>query len=249
MEGEILRGLHRLGWSSAGSGRAGLPVASRTDRGVSARGNAVLLDVPLPAGPLLRGLNGFAPDLFFRAAHAVQDGFRPRAAIGRTYRYFEPRRGHDPHLWGREARAFTGRVDVRSLGRGLPSEHPVWRDVSAVRVGTEGDWMVIEIVAPSFVWGMVRKVIAALRAVEAGRLSPERLRAALRGEARLTLPLAEPERLVLWEVSYPFAFEHSFDRWTVQQRRFWTEEAEAARLRYELASRIAPEPLGPDPSP
>ena len=60
----------------------------------------------------------------------------------------------------------------------------------------------MEIRAPSFVWGMVRKIVAALREYDTGRLTLARLEAALAGRVRLTLPMAEPEGLVLWEVEY-----------------------------------------------
>ncbi len=75
----------------------------------------------------------------------------------------------------------------------------------------EPEGWVIEVRAPSFVWGMVRKIVAALREVDAGRLGLETLSAALGGEGRVALPLAEPEPLVLWDVEYPIA-------WTVH----WT---------------------------
>ncbi|MCI4322345.1 MAG: hypothetical protein L3K05_08590, partial [Thermoplasmata archaeon] len=64
-------------------------MASRTDRGVSARGNALALTSPLPGAGLLRALNGLRPEIFFTAATEVEEAFRPRAARSRTYRYWE----------------------------------------------------------------------------------------------------------------------------------------------------------------
>jgi len=61
----------------------------------------------------------------------------------------------------------------------------------------------IEVRAPSFVWGMVRKIVGALREVDRAHLSLAQLAAAIRGEERLMLPLAEPDGLVLWSVEYP----------------------------------------------
>jgi tRNA U38,U39,U40 pseudouridine synthase TruA len=85
--------------------------------------------------------------------------------------------------------------------------HPVRRVIESVTVSVDGDGLVVEVTAPSFVWGMVRKIVAALREVVASRLSLTELEAALRGERRLTVPLAEPEPLVLWEVAYPIDWE------------------------------------------
>ena len=97
----------------------------------------------------------------------------------------------------------------------------------------------VEVRAPSFVWGMVRKIVASFREVEAGRVSVDRLEAALHGRARLTLPMAEPERLVLWEVEYPSPWHY---RWTGPNRH-QSEWERAARddlwSRQELLDELA----------
>ena len=57
VEGELLRGLVRLGVvPSADAAR--VAVASRTDRGVSARANAFVLSTDLPSRVLLRSSTG-----------------------------------------------------------------------------------------------------------------------------------------------------------------------------------------------
>ena len=164
---------------------------------------------------LLRALNGIAPDIWFTATTEVSDEFRVRKASRRVYRYFEPAPGHDFEAWQETARRFAGSVDVRSLGRGLPTATPVWRSIESVTVTLRAGGAMVEVRAPSFVWGMVRKIISALREVEAGRVSKTQLESALRGRTRLTLPLAEPERLVLWDVEYPILWQH---RWTGPNR-------------------------------
>jgi tRNA pseudouridine38-40 synthase len=201
VEGEIRRGLLRSG-AAADSSTLSLSVASRTDRGVSARANALVVESPLAGPALLRTLNGIDPDLFFTAAAAVPDEFRVRRAVRRTYRYFEASPARDPARRREAAALFAGEVDVRSLGRAIPTAAPAWRRVESVTLREVPGGSVIEVRAPSFVWGMVRRVVAALREVDDGHLSIARLRSALDGTVRLTLPLAEPEPLVLWEVEY-----------------------------------------------
>jgi tRNA pseudouridine38-40 synthase len=209
VEGEILEVLRSNGLVPGETRH--LEVASRTDRGVSARANALALDSTLDAPALLGQLNGIAPDIFFTATAPFPFPARIRAARRRRYRYYET-----PALMRRteyrEALAvFPGTIDVRSVGRGLPSAVPAIRPVEIARIagGTGGPW--VEIVAPSFVWGMVRKIVGACREVVAGRLTIDRLRRALEGAERLTLPLAEPEPLVLWEVEY-------VEPWTTEWR-------------------------------
>jgi tRNA pseudouridine38-40 synthase len=203
VEGELLRGLVRLRVVSSAEA-ARVAVASRTDRGVSARANAFALSTDIPGGVLLRSLNGISTELIFSAAAPVPEEFRARGAARRTYRYFEPVGMHRLERWERAARLFSGTVDVRSFGRGLPTGAPVPRSIESVTVTPIEGGLVVEVRAPSFVWGMVRKIIAALREYDAGRLTLARLEAALKGEVRLTLPTVEPEGLVLWEVEYPF---------------------------------------------
>lgn len=186
-------------------------VASRTDRGVSARANALALRSPLPGLTLLRTLNGIDPNLFFTAARAIPEDYRVRRAVRRTYRYFEATPPHDVVRRAEAAALFSGEVDVRSVGRAIPSARAVRRPIESVSVLPVPGGAVIEVRAPAFVWGMVRKIVAALREVDAGRLSIARLRAALDGTERLTLPMAEPEPLVLWEVDYELP-------WTVTWR-------------------------------
>jgi tRNA pseudouridine(38-40) synthase len=182
---------------------------------VSAVGNALALTSERAGPVLLRVLNGVAPEIFFTAATPLPEGFRVRAAVRRVYRYFEPAEGRDPERWKAAAALFAGRVDVRSLGRAMPSQAPVWRKVESVLVQPRGEVLVVEIRAPSFVWGMVRKIVAALRWVDEGKLPAHRLALALAGEERLTLPMAEPERLLLWDVEYPFPWTL---RWTGPHR-------------------------------
>lgn len=248
VEGEIRRGLGRPGLV-ASAADARLEVASRTDRGVSAVGNALALSSERTGPALLRALNGISPEIFFTAATPAPDGLRVRQAVRRVYRYYEPVRDHAIERWRAAARLISGRVDVRSLGRGVPSGAPIWRPVESVRVDARPGLFVVEVRAPSFVWGMVRKIVGALRAVDRGRLSTERLSAALAGRERLTLPMAEPERLLLWDVEYPVPWSV---RWTGPNRdqaRWWraSEEALVARTNLLGAVREAGGPFAPEP--
>lgn len=202
IEGTIRDGLGKRGVAPTPHA-AQLEVASRTDRGVSARANVLALSSELSGSALLRRLNTVSPAMFFTAISPAPAEFRVRRASRRVYRFFDPTPAQRPETWVRAAERLRGRVDVRSLGRGLPSHSPVWRTIERVTVDPFGEGRRVEVVAASFVWGMVRKIVGALREIDAGRLSLPRLEAALAGQERLTLPMAEPDGLVLWDVAYP----------------------------------------------
>jgi tRNA pseudouridine38-40 synthase len=238
VEGEILRGLVRPRIVPTAA-RAELEVASRTDRGVSAVGNALAVSTDRPGPILLRALNGISPEIFFTAAAPLPEGFRVRAAARRVYRYFEPAGDHDLGQWQTAARLFAGTLDVRSLGRGLTYSAPVLRTVESVRVEPHGDLLLVEVRAPSFVWGMVRKIVAALRAVDRGQLTLSRLSGALAGRDRLTLPMAEPERLLLWDVQYPFPWSLPWSGPNRHQARVWKSYREALSVRANVLEAIA----------
>jgi tRNA pseudouridine38-40 synthase len=204
VEGDIRAGLVGIG---ARVLDPDVEVASRTDRGVSARGNALALTSRLGGVPLLRALNGIAADVWFTAATPIPEAFVVRRARRRVYRYFEHGRGAPDRRIEEAVRLLEGRIDVRSFGRDLSRSSPVWREVEAVTVTSAGAGWVVEVRAPSFVWGMVRKIVAALRAVDEGRLTPALLGRVVGGEKRLSLPMAEPEPLVLWDVEYDLPWE------------------------------------------
>ncbi|MCI4335843.1 MAG: tRNA pseudouridine(38-40) synthase TruA [Thermoplasmata archaeon] len=239
VEGEILGALREHRQFGAHAPRT-LPVASRTDRGVSARGNALALESDLTASRLLRTLNGLVPDVFFTHAVEVEGGFLPRRAAGRTYRYLEPIGDHEVGRWRALAKGFVGSFDVRSFGRGLPADRPTVRTLTRADVTQEGEWLVVELEGRSFVWGMVRKIIAALDAAESGALSEASLEAARRGDRRLALPLAEPEGLILWEVHYPFGWGAEPAALSRPQQRFWDDQRLRGARRSAVLSRVAP---------
>jgi tRNA pseudouridine38-40 synthase len=247
VEGEIRSGLVRLGISEDAD-EAKLAVSSRTDRGVSARGNALALTSSLPPSALLRALNGISPEIWFTHLAEVPDGFRPRAASQRWYRYWERPAQQVPPAWAAASRAFSGRIDVRSFGRDVPAARPTHRDVDSVEPTVDDGWLVLDVRARSFVWGMVRKIVAALREVEAGALTVAELREAIAGERRLTLPLAEPDRLVLWETSYPIEWTVERLTRTAHQERHLRAAVLAAAARHEIRPRIHGGPARGEPA-
>jgi tRNA pseudouridine(38-40) synthase len=222
---------------------AQLEVASRTDRGVHARANALAITSHLGGGALLTALNGISPHVFFTAAREVPVGFSVRTARARWYRYFEPSESTHLDRWRAAAQLFRGHVDVRSFGAGVPLEAPVWRKIDRVSVRPVHGLLQIDVHAPSFVWKEVRKIVGALRAHDRGRVPLSRLRQGIEGRRRLSLPLAEPDRLILWEVQYdePWTFAVAGAH-RGRYGRAVMDARHAARVRAAVLEGLRPEP-------
>ena len=239
VEGEILSGLSRMHLSLAES-RPRIEVASRTDRGVSARSNAMTLVSKLPGPTLLRALNGIAPDIVFRRAAPVPLEFKVRKPIRRVYRFYEPGPIRSLKVWRNAARVLRGAVDVRTFGRGFSADSPVLRNIDRLTIRpTPPSGIQLEVVAKAFVWGMVRKMMAALREVDEGRLSLDALAQAARGVKRLTLPMADPEGLVLYSVEYPVRWTAHAELFTRYQLEHFASERKQCRARGAVLTTVA----------
>ncbi len=249
MEGTIRSRVVRLGIARSAED-ARIDVASRTDAGVSARANLLTLASDLAGPALLRALNGTAADVFFNAAREVDEGFRVRSATYRVYRYYLPGRSDRAQRLEAGARILGSSVDARTFGRGIPADRASLRPIDSIRVevGARGIW--VEVRAPSFVWGMVRKIVGGLLEWEGGRLSSEELRAAAAGEHRRSLPLAPPDALILWEVGHAGPWEFRFEQARRHQRRHLAEAMRRAEARiHVLGALTAPGIAGSSPGP
>jgi tRNA pseudouridine38-40 synthase len=245
VEGEILGGVVRCGIAPS-PGAVELEVASRTDRGVSARGNVLALTSRLSGPAVLRALNGIAPEIFFYEATEMPESLRVRAARTREYRYFlfEP----EPALsaWSALLPMFVGRpIDVRSFARGVPAGSPCWRTLERLTLERAPWGGVLRVEARGFLWGMVRKIVAALASSARGELSHQDLARALAGELRLSVPLAAPEPLVLWNVEYGIPFDHRTVHRTRSQQRYLAGALEHARGRAVVLPSLDPGPSEP----
>jgi len=169
--------------------------AGRTDAGVHATGQVIAFSYAgrLAAAELTEALNGLLPpDVAIRGVRRAAQGFHPRyAARYREYRYtvwngprsplrertaLRVRTNLDVDAMARAATAFEGRHDFSAFGGADPQ--PV-RNVHRVRVRREGKLITIDVRADAFLRGMVRRIVAALLAVGAGKMDDTTVIAAL----------------------------------------------------------------------
>lgn len=169
--------------------------AGRTDAGVHATGQVIAFSYAgrLSAAELMEALNGLLPtDVAIRDLRRAPRDFHPRyAARYREYRYtvwngppsplreraaFRVRNHLDVDAMARAATTFVGRHDFSAFGGADPQ--PV-RNVHRVRVRRAGNRITIDVRADAFLRGMVRRMVAALLAVGAGRMDETSVATAL----------------------------------------------------------------------
>jgi tRNA pseudouridine38-40 synthase len=206
-----------------------LVCAGRTDRGVHAWGQVVSLDLA-PGVDLNRMhralLKLCGPELVVREVTEVAADFHARfSAIGRTYRYtvlnrplpdpflartsWHVARPLDIHLLVLACDPFLGEHDFTAFCR-RPKVGPGEEPASLVRRVRRAAWtdlgdgvLRFEIEATAFCHQMVRSIVGTVVAAGRAELHAGDIRGILRsGQRAAAAPIAPPEGLCLWHVSY-----------------------------------------------
>lgn len=196
VHGEVAAALRALG-----AKEPRLLWAGRTDAGVSAAGNVVVVDDP-PVAPasLVPALTFRMEDVWAWAWAEVPASFEPRRARRRRYRY-HLRTELDAKVLEDALRPFLGTHDFRDFARVEPDVNPI-RTVFSARVVRDGPYALIDIEGESFLWNQVRRMVEAARRVAAGELPRARIEDALASPHGADLGLAPPEPLLLVDVEY-----------------------------------------------
>lgn len=209
--------------------RSRIVAASRTDSGVHARGQVASFRTrsSLPLISFVKGLNYYLPDdIAVKAAFRVSDSFNvQRSAISREYNYYilnslarSPlRRGFaylvtgqlDTGAMNEACQTIIGEHDFASFVTGMePRIKSTVRCVYQARVEREGEMVIFNIVASSFLPHQVRNTVGALIKVGLRKMTIDEFRSIL--EARrpaLAGPTAPAYGLCLMWVNYPVLWE------------------------------------------
>ena len=199
-------------------------VAGRTDAGVHAAGQVAMLALPERhrADQVRDALNFHLrphPVVVLRAVVAPP-GWNPRfSAVGRAYRYRILNRRARPGLeagrvWHVErdldhgamhaaAQMLLGRHDFTSFRAASCQANSPWRTLDRLDVVRDGDAVVVEAAARSFLHHQVRNLVGTLKLVGEGRWAPGHVAEVLAARDRSAAgPTAPPEGLVLTGVRY-----------------------------------------------
>jgi tRNA pseudouridine38-40 synthase len=225
VQGEIEKALQRLTGD-----KIRVKMASRTDAGVHATGQVASFrtDSALPLHAYIDGLNHYLPaDIAVKEAKRAEDNFDVRRrATRRTYKYYllnsatrsPVRQGFACRVTGeldisamqQACRALVGRHDFASFVSSAETARTkrTVRDVFKAEITQDGDMIVLEMVANSFLPHQIRNTVGSLIRVGQGRMTADEFGAMLAAKTPgLAGPTAPADGLCLVRVDYPGPFE------------------------------------------
>lgn len=225
IQGEIEKALKNLTGK-----KIRIKMASRTDAGVHARGQVVAFDThaTIPLKSFVDGMNHFLPDdIAVKEAYRVADGFDVRRrAVSREYRYCilnSPARSPlrqkysyrvdgdlDIESMDRACKALVGRHDFASFvaSENIARAKRTVRDVFKAEATRDGDMIIFEMAANSFLPHQMRNTVGSLIKVGQGRLTVEEFHNLVAaGTPGIAGPTAPAAGLCLTRVNYPVDFK------------------------------------------
>ncbi len=215
-------------WKLTGE-RTRVMTASRTDTGVHAKGQVVSFRTksPLPPQTFINGLNYYLPkDIAAKEARRVDDSFNVRrSALSREYNYYILNSSTRSPLQNSFSYLVAGCLDIEAMnqaGQALIGKHDfasfasrigggiknTIRSVDKAEVKKEGELVIFNMVANSFLPHQVRNTVGTLIRVGLGKMSIDEFYSII--EARrpgLAGPAAPAHGLCLMRVNYSRPFE------------------------------------------
>ena len=224
VQGEIEKALKKLTGENIR-----IKAASRTDAGVHARGQVVSFrtDSALPLDSFIDGLNHYLPrDIAVKEARRMDDSFDVRrGAVNREYKYSilnSPTRSPmrqgfscrvegdlDTEAMNRACQALIGRHDLASFVSSAETARVkrTIRDIFKAEITRDGDMIVLDMAANSFLPHQVRNTVGSLIKVGQGKTTVDEFHQMVEAKTPgLAGPTAPAEGLCLMRVNYPGPF-------------------------------------------
>jgi tRNA pseudouridine38-40 synthase len=197
--------------------------AGRTDAGVHAAGQvaSVVVEVDIPTGGFLRGLNSHLPPdvAILDVAEAPESFDARRSARGKVYRYrmwnhpvrspleartsWHVRKALDVAAMRAAARLFVGEHDFAAFRASDCERRTTVRHLSRVDVDRRAALVTVEVEGTAFLKNMVRIITGTLVAVGHGALDEPAVAALLAGGSRTDAGMTAPAQgLTLLRVIY-----------------------------------------------
>ncbi|MBR2255346.1 MAG: tRNA pseudouridine(38-40) synthase TruA [Candidatus Methanomethylophilaceae archaeon] len=254
VESEVLRDISIV--TGQDRGGCGLRFSSRTDKGVGALGNVVAVTTDMEPQTYLKALNAVSERVFYRSWCEVDEGFNPRHANRRVYRYIMPSTNLDLNLARECADVFTGTHDFASFCRYDGKDTVL--TVDSIKVDEQDGALVLEFTARYFLWNMIRRISSAVQRVASGREELDTVVSSLDGNGNKTFGIAPAEGLTLVDVQYDalrfdasgsegYATRLSDQRFSSELRRRFLDDLRSSRRLHIVINnkcRLNPQPKG-----
>lgn len=177
-----------------------LRLASRTDKGVNALGNVAVFEAGdrEPVG-LLRALNGISRGVYYRSYAYVPEGFTPRFAHMRNYRFILPAKDIDAERAKKCASLFLGEHDFIRFCK--YDGKSTMNNIVSSEVKVEDGFLIYDCSARFFLWQQVRRMASAIEMVGLNRADYGDVTEALKGE-EIHLGTLKGDPLTLMDIEY-----------------------------------------------
>jgi len=224
IQGEIEKALQKLTGE-----KTRVKAASRTDAGVHARGQVASFRArsALPLKTFVEGLNYYLPrDIAVKEAFRIDDSFDVRrSAISREYKYYILNSPTRSPMRQRFSYRVTGNLDIGAMNQACQAligkhdfasfitstdtrEKSTIRNVHKAEIEQDGDMIVINMVANSFLPHQVRNTVGSLIKVGQGKMTVNEFYSMVEAKSPgLAGPTAPAGGLCLMRVNYPGPLE------------------------------------------
>jgi tRNA pseudouridine38-40 synthase len=180
--------------------------ASRTDKGVSAIGNVLAIDSEFRKDEIIGALNAHLDEIWFYGISLVDDGFNPRYAKQRWYRYYLLDSKFDEKRIQDTANIFIGSHNFSNFVKLEEGKDPE-KIIDSIDIFRENDFIILDFKAQSFLWNMVRRIVKVLVDCAEKKISEKEIRDALIKGTKVDFGIAAPEPLILMDVTYEIDVE------------------------------------------
>ncbi len=200
IEGEISRYLQKISKEKK-TQKIKIQSASRTDQGVSAKGNIVVFDINTSFKETIYPLQTKLRDIWIRGATQVSEEFNPRYAHKRWYRYYLPDKSIESYQLKQAGHLFQGEHNFTNYTKDT-TKNPCLK-IDKITITHKKNFYLIDITAQRFLWNQVRRMVAAMEKMGKNKINPATIEKTLNDSCHhKSFGIAPPEYLMLMDVQY-----------------------------------------------
>ncbi|MHA1526075.1 MAG: tRNA pseudouridine(38-40) synthase TruA [Promethearchaeota archaeon] len=199
--------------------RSKIEFASRTDRFVSAKGNAFAFNTLKL--PILMEINRALPnEIGLWAYREVPQNFFSRYnAVYRHYKYIVPqtltflkkKKNIDVNLMHKACKKLVGKHNFRNFAKIEKSEKKFIRDMDSVNLSILNDYIVFDFKSRAFLRQQIRRMVRKILELGIGDINYEQFLKLFDDSIDMSYQPADPKGLILWDVKYDDSIKFKID--------------------------------------